>query len=83
MKKFKILLYYYHKKYRRIFYTVEETEIVEVKPTKKRKTATKIKTTKLNLDAEIKFDKVKILLCHGVDTEVMNDVWELIKKYVS
>lgn len=78
MKKFKIPLYYYHKKYRRIFYTVEETEIVEVKPTKKRKT-----TTKLNLDAEIKFDKVKILLCHGVDTEVMNDVWELIKKYVS
>ena len=57
---------------------MEETEIVEVKPTKKRKTATKIKTTKLNLDAEIKFDKVKILLCHGVDTEVMNDVWELI-----
>ena len=62
---------------------MEETEIVEVKPTKKQKTATKIKTTKLNLDAEIKFDKVKILLCHGVDTEVMNDVWELIKKYVS
>ena len=60
---------------------MEETEIVEVKPTKKRKTATKIKTTKLNLDAEIKFDKVK--MCHGVDTEVMNDVWELIKKYVS
>ncbi|KRL72652.1 hypothetical protein [Ligilactobacillus saerimneri] len=62
---------------------MEETEIVEVKPTKKRKTATKIKTTKLNLDAEIKFDKVKISLCHGVDTEVMNDIWELIKKYVS
>ena len=78
MKKFKIPLYYYHKKYRRIFYTVEEIEIAEVKPTKKRKT-----TTKLNLDAEIKFDKVKISLCHGVDTEVMNDVWELIKKYVS
>lgn len=36
---------------------MEETEIVEVKPTKKRKTATKIKTTKLNLDAEIKFDR--------------------------
>ena len=58
---------------------MEETEIVEVKPTKKRKTATKIKITKLNLDTEIKFDKVKILLCHGVDTAV----WELIKKYVS
>lgn len=49
---------------------MEETEIVEVKPTKKRKTATKIKTTKLNLDVEIKFDKVKILLCHGVDKEI-------------
>ena len=32
---------------------------------------------------KLNFDKVKILLCHGVDTEVMNDVWELIKKYVS
>ena len=70
MKKFEIPLYYYHKKYRRIFYTMEETEIVEVKPTKKRKTATKIKTTKLNLDAEIKFDKMKILLCHGADKEI-------------
>ncbi|WP_345758003.1 hypothetical protein LRS64_01365 [Ligilactobacillus salivarius] len=58
---------------------MKETKIVEVKPTKKRKTATKIKITKLNLDAEIKFDKVKILLCHRVDT----DVWELIEKYVS
>ena len=58
---------------------MKETKIVEVKPTKKRKTATKIKITKLNLDAEIKFDKVKILLCHRVDT----DVWELIEKYAS
>ena len=62
---------------------MEETEIVEVKPTKKRKTATKIKTTKLNLDAEIKFDIVKIVLWHGGDSEVMSYDWELIKKYVS
>lgn len=31
---------------------------------------------------EIKFNKVKIVFYKGVDFEIMNDVWKLVKKYV-
>ncbi|WP_324177166.1 hypothetical protein [Ligilactobacillus salivarius] len=61
---------------------MEKQEIVEVKANKERKAVAKSKTTSLKVDAEIKLDKVKISLYHGVNTEVLYDVWGLIKKYV-
>ena len=60
---------------------MEKQEIVEVKPVPKRKPETKNRTNKLRLATEIKFDKVKISLYQGADIELMNDVWELMKKY--
>ncbi len=56
---------------------MEKQEIVEFKPVSKRKPG----TNKLRLATEIKFDKVKISLYHGADVELMNDIWELVKKY--
>lgn len=61
---------------------MEEQKIVEVKAIKGRKAVDKSKTAKLKVDAEIKLDKVKISLYHGVNTEVLHDIWGLIKKYV-
>ena len=60
---------------------MEKQEIVEVKPVPKRKPETKNRTNKLRLATEIKLDKVKISLYQGADIELMNDVWELMKKY--
>ena len=60
---------------------MEEQEIVEFKPVSKRKPGTKGRTNKLRLATEIKFDKVKISLYHGADVELMNYIWELVKKY--
>lgn len=59
---------------------MEKQEIVEFKPAPKRKPI-KNRTNKLRLATEIKLDKVKILLYHGADIELMTDVWELVKKY--
>ena len=61
---------------------MEKQEIVEFKLTLKRKPKAKNRTNKLRLATEIKLDKVKILLYHGADVELMNDIWELVKKYV-
>ena len=55
--------------------------MVEFKPVSKRKPGTKNRTKKLRQATEIKLDKVKILLYHGADIELMNDIWELVKKY--
>ena len=60
---------------------MEKQEIVEFKPASKRKPGTKSRTNKLRLATEIKLDKVKISLYHGADVELMNDIWELVKKY--
>ena len=56
---------------------MEKQEIVEFKPAP----TIKNRTNKLRLATEIKLDKVKISLYHGADIELMNDVWELVKKY--
>ena len=60
---------------------MEKQEIVKFKLTLKRKPKAKNRTNKLRLATEIKFDKVKISLYQGADIELMNDVWELMKKY--
>ena len=62
---------------------MEKQEIVEFKPAQKRKSGIKKRTNKLRLATEIKLDKVKISLYHGADVELMNDIWELVKKYAS
>lgn len=61
---------------------MEKQEIIEFKPVSKWKPGTKGRTNKLRLATEIKLDKVKILLYHGADVELMNDIWELVKKHV-
>lgn len=61
---------------------MEKQEIVEFKLVSKWKPGTKGRTNKLRLATEIKLDKVKILLYHGADVELMNDIWELVKKHV-
>ena len=60
---------------------MEKQEIVKFKSTLKRKPKAKNRTNKLRLATEIKLDKVKISLYHGADVELMNDIWELVKKY--
>lgn len=60
---------------------MEKQEVVEFKPVSKRKPGTKNRTKKLRLATEIKLDKVKISLYHGADVELMNDIWELVKKH--
>lgn len=61
---------------------MEKQEIVEFKPVSKWKPGTKGRTNKLRLATEIKLDKVKISLYHGADVELMNGIWELVKKHV-
>ena len=53
---------------------MEKQEIVEFKPVSKRKPGTKNRTNKLRLATEIKLDKMKILLYHDANIELMNDV---------
>ncbi|WP_270311978.1 hypothetical protein [Ligilactobacillus agilis] len=60
---------------------MEKQEIIEFKSTLKCKPKAKKRTNKLRLATEIKLDKVKISLYHGADVELMNDIWELVKKY--
>ena len=60
---------------------MEKQEIVEFKSTLKHKPKAKNRTNKLRLATEIKLDKVKISLYHGTDVELMNDIWELVKKH--
>ncbi|UNL43300.1 hypothetical protein G8B22_09215 [Ligilactobacillus agilis] len=60
---------------------MEKQEIVEFKSVSKHKPKLKSRTNKLKLATEIKIDKVKISLYHGADIELMNDIWELVKKY--
>ena len=55
--------------------------MVEFKPVSKCKPGAKNRTKKLRQDTEIKLDKVKISLYHGADVELMNDIWELVKKH--
>ena len=60
---------------------MKKQEIVEFKSAPKRKPETKNRINNLRLATEIKLDKMKISLYHGADIELMNDVWELMKKY--
>ena len=62
---------------------MEKQEMVEFKPVSKCKPKAKNRTNKLRLTTEIKLAKVKISLYHGADVELMNDIWELVKKYAS
>ncbi|GET19269.1 hypothetical protein [Ligilactobacillus agilis] len=60
---------------------MKKQEIVEFKPAQKRKPETKNRINNLRLATEIKLDKMKISLYYGADIELMNDIWELVKKY--
>ncbi|WP_179211209.1 hypothetical protein [Ligilactobacillus agilis] len=57
---------------------MEKKEIVELSSFKNRKATNGMSKS----ITEIKFNKVKIVFYKGVDFEIMNDVWELVKKYV-
>jgi len=57
---------------------MEKKEIVELSSFKNRKASNGMSKS----ITEIKFNKVKIVFYKGVDFEIMNDVWELVKKYV-
>lgn len=58
---------------------MEKKEIVELSSFKNRKTTNGMSKS----ITEIKFNKVKIVFYKGIDFEIMNDVWELVKKYVN
>ena len=57
---------------------MEKKEIVELSSFKNRKATNGMSKS----ITEIKFNKVKIVFYKGVDFEIMNHVWELVKKYV-
>ena len=54
---------------------MEKKEIVELSSFKNRKTTNGMSKS----ITEIKFNKVKIVFYKGIDFEIMNDVWELVK----